>query len=291
MPFSGAYQICKHHVKVLPLPKMLSFHMKKHVFACLVAGVLGLLATQAQPGAVVGGFMMPQRGLLLNADDLAQEPSEVYELSSLPGMAAGGILGYNFNKYIGVRMNLLYSQQGGRYRSYGAVDTVHTYSTHLDYVKLPLMVGMMSNPDRKTAFFIYGGYQAGFLTRAVRENDVQTFAPEIPAGVSDYPTVYRQYTRWAFSGVGEMGLNIKLNYNVALNVHLRGDYSLRDVENKDATYRQTINNQTQTMRYWEGYPGGTTRQATNSLNLGLLFGLTYTFVREPAVEEEAATPY
>ena len=259
--------------------------MKKRVFVCLMVGIFSLALTQAQKGAVLGGFLMPQGSLLLNPDDNSQEPAELYQLRYLPGMAAGGIIGYNFNPYIGIRANVLYSQQGGRYSSRKDFDTDITYSTRLEYAKIPLMVGLMSNPERKVSFFLYGGYQLGFLTRAYRENDDLAYEPAIPANTTDYPSVYRQYNQWSLSAVGEMGFNLKLGYNTALNLHLRGDYSQGDVENKSVAYRTTVNNQTKTVNFWEQYPGGFTRQATNSLNLGLLFGITYTFIREELPEE------
>ena len=75
-----------------------------------------------------------------------------------------------------------------------------------------------------------------------------------------------------YGPVAEIGVDIKLTYNVMANIHLRADYGLSDAENKDAAYKFWDFGIPEDVRYWDE-----TRPVTNNMTAGLVFGLTYTF--------------
>ena len=56
-----------------------------------------------------------------------------------------------------------------------------------------------------------------------------------------------------------------------MNLHLRVDYSLVDVEDKEVSYQLTSGGSTSTVPFWPS-----TRAETNALNAGILIGITYT---------------
>jgi hypothetical protein len=229
----------------------------------------------AQQGLKLGGFFLPQFTTLYNSDDMNLDTDE-FLLEPLGGMAVGLNFGYNPSRYFGLRMNLIYSQQGSRYSARGGFDERITYTTRLGYVKIPLMIGLNSNDENhKIMFSIYGGFQFGFLARAWRYDDNTAYVPPLPPTITNFPDTYAQYRSVNNSVVGDIGLDIKMTRNVVVNLHLRGDYSILDAEDKDVTYRLTENGFTKDVPYWE-----TGRASTRNMGIGLMIGATYTFISQ-----------
>lgn len=247
----------------------------------LICGMwlLALPLAHAQKGLKLGIFGVPQAVFLYNADDLSLD-EDFYRLEPLWGMAYGVNFGYNFNNYLGFRVNALYAQQGGAFSALRDIENRTTFVTRLNYVKLPLMLGFNTNPtNRKIIFTMYGGMQLNFLTGASEYSSYPTLTAPLPDNVSEYPRTIDLYEPLTYSAVGEIGLDIQLPPdNFVLNLRLRADYSFVDAENKGATYRVTENGSTSRVRYWEGVRGGITRRAdTYAMSGGLLIGVTYTF--------------
>lgn len=230
-----------------------------------------------QKGLKLGGFVVPQAVFLFNADDLGQ-PEDVYRQELLGGMATGVNFGYNFNDYVGFRVNLLYSSQGGKYSDRRDVVLRNNYVRRQSYIKLPLMLGFNSNPDRKVAFVFFGGAQVGLLTRAYSYNDNPAYELPLSDNINKFPTEYQTYQTLHYSVVGDVGTDIKLApRNFVLNLRIRGDYGLIDSENKDASFLLSTGGLTREQNYWEWVRGATANAETFSLNIGFLIGLTYTF--------------
>ncbi|GAB4405125.1 MAG: hypothetical protein OHK0039_05930 [Bacteroidia bacterium] len=239
--------------------------------------LLGASALQAQKGLKVGAYALPQAVFLYNADDLALD-NDVWQPELLWGMSGALVLGYNFNDYIGVRVDAIYSQQGGAYSVPRDFDNQTTYVTRLNYMKLPLLLGMNTNPARKYSFSLYGGVQLDLLASALDYTDYPVFQLPAAANISELPSTRDLYEPLTYSFVGEMGLDIRLPpENLVLNLHLRGDYGLVDAENKDATIRVTQNGTTTRQAYWPLVRGATRNADTFGLTAGLKIGLTYTF--------------
>ncbi|MEM7655610.1 MAG: porin family protein [Bacteroidota bacterium] len=235
-------------------------------------------ALQAQQGWKVGGFAQPQFVFLYNADDIELEP-EAYTPEALWGMAGGVVLGYNFNDYFGFRVNGIFSQQGGKYSVIDGINSETNFTTRLEYFKVPLMIGFNTNPiNRKVLFSIYAGMQAGFLTSAFLYNDNPAYDLLLSEEISRFPTGTELYNSIDYSVVGEVGFDVQLPPdNFTLNLRLRGDYSIQDVENKEATFRITEGGNTRNERYWPFFRGLTRNADTFGLTAGLLVGVTYTF--------------
>ena len=253
--------------------------MRYHSFAaiCLLLGLFGgtLLA---QKGLKVGGFAMPQFVGLYNLDDVDAAP-EVYTFDPLWGMAGGLVVGYNFSDYFGIAANAVYSQQGGAYTASEGLNTTTRFVNRLQYFKLPLMLIVNSNPtDRKAMFHIGAGAQVGFLTGAYTYNDNPALGKLLPSNVTQFPGGKELYQPMDLSIVGEIGMDIKLPPdNFLLNLLLRGDYSLQDVENKDASFRISDNGTTESLLYWPNIRGAIRNNDTFGFNIGLLVGVTYIF--------------
>lgn len=262
--------------------------MKKIVLVAAVA--LGFCsAAFAQKGVKFSLTLTPQLSRLDNADDMDQKP-EIYSKKLLNSMSQSVGIGYHFSPYFGVKTALQYSFQGGRYTQRKDFDTEITNITRLQYAQIPLMMGFNTDPDRKTAFSVWGGYQFGFLTRARAYNDNATLVNTIPVGASSYPTTYQVYNKWQRSIVGQVGADIHLTPEWALNLYAYGSYALTNAENKDITFRLTQNGQTRTVNYWSdtntalaaaGLRGGIARADTRQITFGISVGVTYTIEPKP----------
>ena len=232
----------------------------------------------AQKGLKVGGFALPQTTFLFNAD-LSNLDQDEYRQELLGGMAGGLVFGYNFSDIFGFRINAIYSQEGGRFSTRKDIDSRYYYVNRLEYLKLPLMIGINSNPEnRKVLFSLYGGVQMDILSKAYDYNDDPSYVPPVPDNVTQFPTAYESYESIGYSVVGDVGVDILLPpSNFALNLHIRGDYSLQDVEDKGATFRLTEGGTTRLENYWDSVRGNNSDAETFGLNIGILIGLTYTF--------------
>ncbi len=78
-------------------------------------GVLLIGSIWAQEGAFrIGAVLLPQNTWLLNQDDSDAGPELDYEVTW--GFAGGSSASYNFNGYLGVGLDVLYSNQGQKYK-------------------------------------------------------------------------------------------------------------------------------------------------------------------------------
>ncbi|MCB9231107.1 MAG: PorT family protein [Bacteroidia bacterium] len=243
----------------------------------LLAGFLAPSLVQAQKGLKLGFFALPQNTWMYNADDAAAA-KDVYSHRITFGMAAGGSAGYNFTQHFGVRTNIIYSLQGQRWQSKNALRDIVTHNQRMHYLKVPIMIGFNTNTRlSKVIFSMYGGFQAGLLVKARYYNDDQTYVPdqELYSNILDWPSEYRQHRWYDYGPVGEIGVDVKLTYNIMANVRIRADYSLVDAENKNATYRELENGIPVIKKFYSD-----TRPATTNMNGGILFGLTWTITEQ-----------
>lgn len=232
---------------------------------------------RAQEGLKIGYSVMPQSTWMLNKDEM-DLPVDAFRYNKTWGMATGPMIGYNITDGLGFRLGFLYSVQGQKYETFYQADSVTVTSTRkLHYLKMPLTLGFNTGTEfNKVIFFFHAGFQFSLLTHARHYDNDERYTPDelLNPNIQDYPTTYQTYNWWDYGPVLQTGIDIKLAYNVMANVHIRGDYSLVDVENKGQTYRLTTNGITNTVGFW---PEG--RAATQHITGGIMLGVTYTFTR------------
>jgi hypothetical protein len=251
--------------------------------------LLAASAVQAQRGLKLGAFAMPTLVTMYNATDNELLDPPAFKREVLGGMSGGLLVGWNPSRYFGIKLNVLYAQQGARFSNKNLANGLAncTYNgekypctlstTRLEYLKVPFMIGIHTNDEyAKIMWSFYGGAQLGFLTRANIYNDNTSFDPPLPPNVTDFPDAYELYETFNYSIVGETGFDIKLVDELVLNLHLRGEYSVLDAENKEASYRVTAGGRTTRVNYWQGVRGNTLEDQTRNISLGLLIGITYT---------------
>ena len=244
------------------------------ILLVFVAGIFSATGLKAQEGLKLGFAAVPQNTWLLNQQDI-DAAQDQYSFKTTYGMAFGPTFGYDFNEYLGFRLQGLYSAQGQKWTSINGVDDLVTHTQRLNYIKTPLLVQFNSGLSRrKLAVVVALGYQANFLVSARYRNDDQSYTPDeaLFDNVTEYPTNYQRFNWLDHGPVAQVGVNIKLTYNVVANIHVRGDYGLNDAENKNSAYKLWTFGIPEDVTF---YP--TDRPKTSNLTGGLVFGLTYTF--------------
>lgn len=253
--------------------------MKTRIQTLAIAVFLLISAVQfasAQVGMKLTGFLLPQRVTMRNPDDVAlqSKSQDTFRYDPWHGMAGGLYFGYNPTEVFGMKTGIIYSQQGYKWSSKNTFVDRWDYFTRLDYVKIPVMFGLHTKyTDHKSMFTFYAGYQLGILTRVKGWDDVTLYQPPLADNITRYPSPYQIYNRYNHSLLAEAGWDIKMTRELMFNLHLRGDYSLGDAENKSVTYRVTDNGSSKDYPYWKDG-----RLATHNLNIGVLVGVTYNFL-------------
>ncbi len=261
--------------------------MKKTVLLFCFVTLVG--SAFAQKGLKLGVFIGPQLGYYLNASDQMLE-TDVYQNTELWGLNAGLSLGYNFVDIFGVRLQAFYSQQGNSYLR--TVDGVETrFVDRLDYIKIPLLIGVnTSTLRRKTSFTFFAGPQLSLLTRVAEYNDNPSFGllegrddPKLflePREVILQKDPQSLYLDQIWGAVAEIGIDVQLPPdNLVMNLRIRQDYTLGDVEDKTQTVTTFRDGESSTFPYWNNVFGRNNRvDPTFGLTTSILIGMTYTFV-------------
>jgi opacity protein-like surface antigen len=127
----------------------------------VVFGMLLIGSMWAQESAFrIGAVLLPQSTWLLNQDDSDARPELDYEVNW--GFAGGISTFYNFNDYLGVGLDVLYSNQGQKYK--GTQSGIsYTAKATLNYLKLPLLLRLNSDPNSVVQFNAFLGPQFSFL--------------------------------------------------------------------------------------------------------------------------------
>lgn len=256
-----------------------------------------LAGAYAQEGTFkVGAAILPQNTWLLNQDDSDAGPELDYEVTW--GFAGGLTLGYNFTDYLGVGLDILYSSQGQKYKGKDNSGT-YTARTSLNYLKLPLLFRVGSDPNSPVQFSLFLGPQANILlsyrdkfdytgpggstaSLEVKGKEVTTTIsiPPIPTITETEELTAPAYKPFTFGAVFGLGMGFKLSDELLLTLHFRGDYTFGDVENKDAA----VSHGNHSDPYWEQKPKYTSvshgtntseRPATAAITGGLMLGITY----------------
>ncbi len=260
----------------------------------VVFGMLLIGSMWAQEGAIrIGAVLLPQSTWLLNQDDSDAGPELDYE--STWGFAGGVSASYNFSDYLGVGLDVLYSNQGQKYK--GTQSGIsYTAKTTLNYLKLPLLLRFNSDPNSVVQFNAFLGPQFSFLLsykdRAeanvplLGTNIQEVSGKEVSITVGNTSTkealtapIYKSFLPGAVLG---FGIGIKPTDELLISLHIRADYAFGDAENKDAKVDHTQHGGGQDPfwatkpKYGNPAPAGYTRPKTTALTGGLQLGVYYT---------------
>jgi hypothetical protein len=265
-------------------------------------GMLLIGSTWAQEGAFrIGAVLLPQNTWLLNQDDSDAGPELDYEVTW--GFAGGISASYNFNDYLGVGLDVLYSNQGQKYKGTqsqsgisGISEIPYTAKATLNYLKLPLLLRFNSDPNSVVQFNAFLGPQFSFLLsykdrkeanvpllgtniQEVSGKEVNITAGNTSTKEALTAPIYKSFLPGAVLG---FGIGIKPTDELLISLHIRADYAFGDAENKDAKVDHTQHGGGQEPywsdkpKYGDGAPAGHTRPKTTALTGGLQLGVYYT---------------
>lgn len=269
---------------------------RKHII--YVAGLFFFLCNggvQAQKGWQVGLRVTPMATWLHNSTDAAR-PKDSLDYVQSYGVSAGLAFGYCFNNHIGVMANVLYSSEGQNHTyllptpAGGKLDTVLT-ELRLRYIKVPLLFKINTNAERKYVLAAEIGPQFSFMTSCdERDNGKRYQYPSPPyTYFTNMPNRYSTFNIFNMGAVLGVGLDVKLRFNLKMNVQARMDYAFLNVENQDAKFDVTEKGITREVNYYNYtpniHPNYTQerayiqgRAASRPMTLGFSIGFTYVFI-------------
>lgn len=221
----------------------------------------------------VGGFYLPQITSISNS--LSDKGDPIYK-NKITFAGGGGVsLTYWFKNHLGVQTGLTYVSHNQKFVSSIRItdDSIRTWKgkKRLDYLKVPLLLTFTNllpyKRDSRIAFTMAGGVQLGYLLKG--DGAIVIFQHyqyddyyDLPESGSEY------YSKFVADLVISVGLDFILTKNLAINTAVRADWSITDVENKNATHYNNV------PTYYYSDPN---RRKGHNSSLGLLLGLTYSF--------------
>lgn len=202
----------------------------------------------AQRGLSVGVRLIPQATGLLNKQDFDEGDGLNFEKTI--GFAGGLAVGYGFSDNFGVMANLLYSKQGQNYIN-DLLD--HQWSVELNYFKIPLLLRMNTDPEKKAMFVFEVGPELGFLMNASQSSDDNT-----NLNVDDY----KRFVKSSDLSLDlHLGAGINFSEKLSADLLLRLNYGFSDITSDELyDYYETLN---------------VDRDKTNNATAGFIIGLNY----------------
>jgi len=197
----------------------------------------------------------------------------------------GGL--YNFNKNVGIGVDVLFSREGqgfsGNFNgsalneaAYSSVvgkqlslnDTAISGSyvalAELNYIKIPVMLSLTTDNTRPVFFSALVGPQLNILYDVAQEVNEEDM---------DYPntdfTPKSLYHKAVISGVAAVGAGYNLGSHLVISTRLRFDYGFTDAEKKDLMVSYA---EAPAVRFYS-----TTRKAAHPASAGLLISIDYKF--------------
>jgi opacity protein-like surface antigen len=204
----------------------------------LVFSMTATLSLNAQKGFSVSVKGTPQFTWMNNSDD---NDNNSYDSKSKFAANFGVGTQYNFNRNIGVGLDVLYSLQGRKYDLDGG-----EYDQKNDYIKIPVFFSYNTDPAKKIAFVGKLGPQLSILTNS-----------KLDGGNFAKADTKAQYEDISFGAMANAGVQFAIAKNIYLNTGVRFDYDFTNAE--DDSY--------------PSYPTG--RAKTYNSSLGLEVGLKY----------------
>jgi hypothetical protein len=228
----------------------------KHLLLCCC--LLAASPIFAQKGLEFGVRVMPQATGIINDDDFAE--GDDLNFSTTIHVAYGVHVGYNFSNNLGIQTGLLVSQQGQKYVDDSPTPATATSETRSNYLKIPLLLKFNTNPSKGAQFVGTLGVQFGLLNSVDGFVNDENVSDDLEAVLGkEFKEAYNSSDLAAVLG---LGARFRLSDKMQLGTHLRLDYSLSDIENKDFTIG--------VFNYW-----GTDRAASKNATVGLMLELNY----------------
>ncbi|MEO8147448.1 MAG: porin family protein [Bacteroidia bacterium] len=155
--------------------------------------------------------------------DVHQQDNGNVKSTAVIGYSFGGYLGYNFNRHVGVQMEVLYSKLSQKFTD----DANREHRLDLSYINIPLLLTLNTNVCKKVNFNIVGGPQVGIRIGSKLTTEDGAAADTVQAVVSVKPLDL---------GIAYgAGFDFAITDNVNFGVGFRGVYGILDISDNSQT--------------------------------------------------------
>jgi hypothetical protein len=177
------------------------------------------------------------------------------------GLAGNFNLGYEFNKHIGLKMEIGYAKLGQSYKDQIA-DSVYSRIVKLNYLQIPLLFKYRTGGE-VARFYLLVGPQFNFLLSANQtylmngDADDRTFQDlkNNTHKVSE-ENIKDRYTSYDIFARIDFGVDITLVKNLILNAGLSMGYGLTDINATDYRIKDTSGNYNPSHNIFGGFNVG-----------------------------------
>jgi hypothetical protein len=206
------------------------------------------------------------------------------------GVGVGASFGYGISNNMSIIAEGWYSSQGQHFTytypnpayvvgSNVPSELTVTREIRMRYFKLPVFFKYGTNAERKYAIYGMLGPQFEYLMNMEdRNNDTRyVYAYDPYVETANFPqNAIDPYKRINLSVAGAFGLDVKLRFNLRMNLQVRADYGLLDIRDTEYTFTERRNGTDRTLNYWTDHQRITS--PSKNLNVGLTLGFTYIFI-------------
>jgi hypothetical protein len=237
----------------------------------------------SQKGFDLGFRYLVTESAIYNKSD--KNSTAIKRENTLSYLSGGLALGYNFNKHLGIELDILHSRQGQDFSGTNTLNstgsaynhevaiiaqsnnsqTAGAYTTKLELnaTKIPMLLRLSKNNSKPIYFIMNIGPQLDILQSAVLEyNGVDVVLPGTGIEPKD------AYKKLTVDGVLGLGAGFKISRHWSFLAQARFDYGFTDVEKKNTNYN--FNNLQQP--YY-----ASSRGASHNATAALMVGGTYKF--------------
>ena len=203
--------------------------MKKLVFS--LVGLCLAFVGHTQSFMYFGLRGYPQYTSILNRQDSDAGSELDYDMTI--GWGAGAAIGVNFTNSFGIETGIYYANQGQKYK--GTITTAGADSSYksqksFSAIKIPLFFKLNTDPDGFPMVTFYAGPQYSMLTNATYQINGSEAEVKFPGQPN--VTFKDLYKKGTIEIAGGLGLDFWFAENMYFSTHLRGEYSLEDIEDE-----------------------------------------------------------
>ncbi|MGB1206861.1 MAG: outer membrane beta-barrel protein [Chitinophagales bacterium] len=200
----------------------------KQTLAVILLLFLTTTTIFAQRGLEVGLKVLPQTSWIFNDDDF--EAGDALDFEPKFKMAYGLNIGINLSDRFGIQSGVIYSPQGQKYTHTNEIflgTIANTSEVRLNYIQIPVLLKLNSDPMSVFSFVAGAGVQFGFLQDAKYYiNNVEINKTLLGDDATEF------YNEKDLSVVFNIGTQINVTEHLNLSLAIQADYSLDDIENK-----------------------------------------------------------
>ncbi len=183
------------------------------------------LKTEAQKKAEFGVRFMPT----FTAFDVESSSGGTVEGEVTLGYGGGAFFGFNFNNYIGVQAEVIYTSTSQTFK-----DNANELKVDLKYVSIPLLLSLNTGKHKTVNFNIVGGPQLGLNAGS----KINSSSNDGTGTVTTEVTLKKGDIGFAYGAGIDVGLNTAKT--LRLGIGYRGVYGLIDIS--DDSKNNTTNN-------------------------------------------------